>query len=99
MRIDSIQPGGPVEGQVFHPRVDPGAARPSFKETFSGFLGEVNAAQKASGEAQRKVLTGEVADIHQAQNKSEEAKVALNMLMELRNKSLSGFDERMRMKT
>ncbi|MBD3422400.1 MAG: flagellar hook-basal body complex protein FliE [Chitinivibrionales bacterium] len=97
MRIDGIQPGNPLRtGRP--PMPDAASSVPSFKETFSKFLNEVNSSQKASSEAKLKLLTGEITDVHQVMNKSEEAKVGFNMLMELRNKALDGYNEVMRLR-
>jgi len=99
MRIDEVQPGKPVHGQNIPGRSGPaGKATPSFKDTLATFLKDVNHAQKTSGEAKMKLISGETTDVHQVMNKSAEADVAFNMLMELRNKALDGYNEIMRMR-
>ncbi len=76
----------------------PESKKPSFKETFETFLNDVNAAQQVAGDARNELLTGQTSDVHQVMSKSEEAKVAFNLLMELRNKALDGYNEIMRMR-
>ncbi len=70
----------------------------NFKETLSGFLGEVNSLQNKSGEAKQKFMAGEITDVHQVMNASQEAKVSFNLLMEIRNKVMDGYKEIMRMR-
>lgn len=71
---------------------------PSFKETMARFLNDVNAAQKESSEAKSAFLAGEVTDVHRVMAKSEEAKVAFNILMEIRTKVLDAYNEVMRLR-
>jgi flagellar hook-basal body complex protein FliE len=71
---------------------------PSFKDTMSRFLDDVNAAQKEAGDSKKAFFAGEVTDVHQVMTKSEEAKVAFNMLMEIRNKVIDGYNEIMRLR-
>ena len=71
---------------------------PSFKDTMAQFLGDVNSAQKESSDIKKAFLAGEVTDVHRVMATSEEAKVAFNMLMEIRNKVIEGYNEIMRMR-
>lgn len=75
-----------------------GAQGASFKDTLNSFLKDVNDSQSASSELQRKFLSGEVTDVHQVISKSDEANVVFNMLMEIRNKVLDGYNEIMRIR-
>lgn len=98
MRIEGISPERLTEAHRLGKSVIPDTKAPSFKETFNAFLSDVNSAQKASSDAQKALLSGEINDVHQVMNKSEEAKVAFNMLMEIRNKVLDGYNEVMRIR-
>jgi flagellar hook-basal body complex protein FliE len=98
MRIDGIQFGAYPGIPEVQRSVAAGKAVPSFKETLASFVDDVNGMQKSASEAQQKFLTGETTDVHQVMSKSEEAKTGFNMLMELRNKSVDGFQEMMRIK-
>ena len=71
---------------------------PSFKETLSGFLKDVNSMQNQAGDSIQKMLAGEITDVHQVMNAAEEAKVAFNMMMEMRNKVMTAYEEVMRMR-
>ncbi|MBD3316985.1 MAG: flagellar hook-basal body complex protein FliE [Chitinivibrionales bacterium] len=98
MRIDGIGPQRSIDHARIRRNVAPGGKTPSFKDTLATFLGDVNASQKAASEAKNQLIAGKITDVHQVMNKSEEAKVAFNMLMEIRNKALDGYNEIMRMR-
>jgi flagellar hook-basal body complex protein FliE len=98
MRVDGIQIGGtPGNTNTFN-KVTADKQLPSFKETIGTFLNDVNDSQKVASDAQAKLISGEVTDVHQVMIKSEEANTAFNMLMELRNKAMDGYQELMRVK-
>ncbi|MFP4165126.1 MAG: flagellar hook-basal body complex protein FliE [Chitinispirillaceae bacterium] len=98
MRIDGIDPSQFPSEPLRAKGGGKGAQGPSFGDTLNSFLSDVNQMQSASSAAKRKFLTGGVTDVHQVMNRSEEAKVALNMLIEIRNKTLEAYDEIMRLR-
>ncbi len=98
MRIEGIGPLDYSQGPSINKRLTEGIKGKSFKETFNSFLENVNGMQSASSAAQRAFLSGETNDVHQVMSKSEEAKVAFNMLMEIRNKTLEAYNEILRMR-
>ena len=98
MRIDGIQAGSPIGIPGYPGKINHSADVPSFKDTLATFLTEVNASQKVASDAQVRLLAGEITDVHQVAAKSEEAKIGFNMLMELRNKSMDGYQELIRMR-
>jgi flagellar hook-basal body complex protein FliE len=71
---------------------------PSFKDTLAGFLKDVNTMQNQADEKIMKMATGEITDVHQVMNAAEEAKTAFNMMMEMRNKVMTAYEEVMRMR-
>jgi len=71
---------------------------PSFKDTLSGFLNDVNAMHLRSDEKIMKMAAGEITDVHQVMNAAEEAKTAFNMMMEMRNRVMTAYEEVMRMR-
>jgi len=73
-------------------------AGPNFKETLSGFLKDVNSMQAQADVSVQKLAAGEITDVHQVMNAAEEAKVAFNMMMEMRNKVMTAYEEVMRMR-
>jgi flagellar hook-basal body complex protein FliE len=98
-QINSI---GPIQGgrQVERPSTTPtaGTAGPSFKETLNGFLKDVNEMQLKADESVNKLVAGEITDVHQVMNAVEQANVAFNMMMEIRNKVMDAYQEVMRMR-
>lgn len=65
----------------------------SFGQMLKSFVQDVNALQHSSGDMEKKFLTGEVTDVHQVMLAAEEASVAFELLMEIRNKLLESFKE------
>ena len=98
MRIDGIQTNSPVGIPGYAGKINHSTQVPSFKDTLATFLTEVNASQKVASDAQVKLIAGEITDVHQVAAKSEEAKIGFNMLIELRNKSMDGYQEMIRMR-
>ncbi|MBD3317198.1 MAG: flagellar hook-basal body complex protein FliE [Chitinivibrionales bacterium] len=82
----SAQPKGPAKGQ------------PSFKETLGGFLKDVNDMQVKADKSIAKLVSGEITDVHQVMNSAQEAGVAFNMMMEIRNKVMDAYQEVMRLR-
>ncbi|MCK4655830.1 MAG: flagellar hook-basal body complex protein FliE [candidate division Zixibacteria bacterium] len=65
----------------------------SFGQMLKSFVQDVNALQHNSGDIENKFLTGEVTDVHQVMLAAEEASVAFELLMEIRNKLLESYKE------
>jgi len=65
----------------------------SFSEMLKGFVGDVNHMQNKSGHAIQKMIAGEVKDPHQVMLAVGEAKMALNLLIEVRNKTMEAYRE------
>ena len=64
---------------------------PSFAETLRQALGEVSAAQDTASETVQAYLRGEPVELHQVMAAGEEAGIALEMLVELRNKLMEAY--------
>lgn len=69
----------------------------SFENLLKGFVNDVNAKQMASKEAVNGVLAGDDVPLHQAVIAMEEAGVAFQMMVEVRNRLLESYQEIMRM--
>lgn len=98
MRVDGIQIGGSSGNANTFKKVVSDKQLPSFKETIGTFLNDVDDSQKVASDAQAKLISGEITDVHQVMIKSEVANTAFNMLMELRNKAMDGYQELMRVR-
>ncbi|NPB07670.1 MAG: flagellar hook-basal body complex protein FliE [Aquificae bacterium] len=66
-------------------------------ESFKDFVRWVNERQLESDALKEKVLLGEDVPLHEIVIASEKASVALNLLIEVRNKLLEAYNELMRM--
>jgi flagellar hook-basal body complex protein FliE len=82
-RIDS--------GAITVPAGAPGSEGPSFGDTLKSFIGGVSDAQDAAGELKDKFLRGEGVELHQMMAAGEEAGIALEMMVELRNKVTEAY--------
>lgn len=68
-----------------------------FGDILSKFVGEVNDKQIASSQAVTDLLSGKDIPLHQAMIAMQEAGVAFQLMVEVRNKLLDGYKELMRM--
>jgi flagellar hook-basal body complex protein FliE len=70
---------------------------PSFGETLKGLIGDVDKMQKTAEETTKRMLTGEIEDVHQVMVAMEEAQTSFQLMMEIRNKIVDAYKEVMRM--
>ena len=64
---------------------------PSFGETLKRALGEVSNAQDNATDQMQRFLRGEPVELHQVMAAAEESGIALEMLVELRNKFTEAY--------
>lgn len=83
----------PIEQQRGVPIAEKIGETPSFGDTLSEYVQDVNALQKDSSAQVEKLVTGEPVDIHDVMIAAEKAKTSFSMLMELRNKALDMYRE------
>jgi flagellar hook-basal body complex protein FliE len=69
----------------------------SFQETLKSLIQDVDALQKDADETTRKLLSGELENVHQVMLAMEEANTSFQLMMEMRNKILEAYREVMRM--
>ena len=69
---------------------------PSFGQMLQNAIGEVNKAQLHAGELSSSFAAGEPVDVHQVMIAAQEASVALNLAIQVRNKLVDGYQELMR---
>lgn len=71
---------------------------PSFAEIFKSTLGEVNSLQYQAKQAQIALATGvDDVSLHQVMVITEQARLALDFMMAVRNKIMDAYNEVMRM--
>jgi len=78
-------------------RFKPEQGGPSFSEVLGDAIQEVNNLQSQAGEEVQKAMTGEITDIHTAMIAVQKADVSFQMMMQVRNKLVSAYQEIMKM--
>lgn len=68
-----------------------------FDNVLGNLVNEVNAKQVAAGDKVTGLLSGQNVPLHQAMIAMEEASVSFQLMLEVRNKLLEGYQELMRM--
>jgi len=68
-----------------------------FENMLGGFVNDVAQKQAAAGTAVTGLLSGKNVSLHQAMISMEEANVSFQMMVEVRNRLLDGYQELMRM--
>ena len=81
----------------------PGSEKPtkvdssSFGDQLSSLINSVNDLQSQAGEAQNALLAGEPVELHDVMIKAEEAGLAMDLLLQVRNRLVDGYKELIRM--
>ena len=65
----------------------------SFAETLKGYLNEVGALEKTAELQIQGLANGEITNVHQVMLAVEEANVALDLLIQIRNRLLEAYKE------
>jgi flagellar hook-basal body complex protein FliE len=73
------------------------AGGPSFTELFGKIINATNNLQGEAAQAQQLAATGEAADLHQVMISVEEAGIAMDLLLEIRNKLIDAYQTLVRM--
>ena len=68
-----------------------------FSELVKEFSADVNDLQFQAGRAIDMMVTGEAVDVHQVMVAVEQAGIALDLMLEIRNRTLEGYQELIRM--
>jgi flagellar hook-basal body complex protein FliE len=66
---------------------------PTFAETLKGYLKEVGDLEKAAEEQIQGLAAGKITDVHQVMLAVEEANLALDLLIQIRNRLLDAYKE------
>ena len=69
----------------------------AFSEILGNAIDEVNSLQTQAGEQVQKAMTGEITDIHTAMIAVQKADVSFQMMMQVRNKLVSAYQEIMKL--
>ena len=79
------------------PRPAGGTSGPAFAETMSQAIDRVDAAQKESGAQVEAFVAGETENVHEVMIAMNQAELHFQLMTEVRNKLLDGYQELMRM--
>ncbi|PWB67866.1 flagellar hook-basal body complex protein FliE [candidate division GN15 bacterium] len=91
--LDEVKPTAMGTPGIQPPMNQPPAEQASFGEVLSNAINSVNQAQMDSAEAQKALLNGEPIELHDVMIKAEEAGLTLDLMLEIRNKLLNGYNE------
>ena len=69
----------------------------SFGATLAKAVMDVNALQTQAGNAVQSMVRGDAVDLHEVMVAVEKAKTSFELLMEIRNKTISAYQELMRL--
>jgi flagellar hook-basal body complex protein FliE len=94
VRIDGI---GPIRYTPLGKPLLPQTAPEDFQQTLKTAVREVNALQVNAKEQVDRLVAGEEVDLHDVMISAEEAGVAFDLMMEIRNKLLEAYQEIQRM--
>ncbi|MFZ5980709.1 MAG: flagellar hook-basal body complex protein FliE [Candidatus Zixiibacteriota bacterium] len=94
--INRLVPGLIEQGKT-NPTAKPAEGEEKFTDLLSNFVNSVNEAQQNAVQAQNAFLNGEPVELHDVMIKAEEAGLAMDLLLEIRNKLLDAFDTMMKM--
>jgi flagellar hook-basal body complex protein FliE len=72
-------------------------AKSGFADIIKSTIQQVSQAQNTGAQAIEKLNTGNAESLHEVMLAVEEADISLKMLVQMRNKALSAYDEVMRM--
>ena len=73
------------------------SSKADFSKMFGDYLDDVNSLQKESDYMDEQLASGEVDNIHDVMIKAEEARIALEMTVQIRNKVVEAYQELIRM--
>ncbi|OVE76300.1 flagellar hook-basal body complex protein FliE [bacterium E08(2017)] len=71
----------------------------SFKDLLKGLVDQVDSLQKDADQAIEGLVTGETTNIHDVTIKTQEAGIAFDLMMEIRNKLLDAYNKIIKMQS
>ncbi|MCK4573324.1 MAG: flagellar hook-basal body complex protein FliE [candidate division Zixibacteria bacterium] len=82
------------QGEVAGPDAKSGV---SFGDVLSNMINSVNETQLDAAQSQQALMAGEPVELHDVMIKAQEAGISMDLLLEVRNKLMSAYNEIMRM--
>lgn len=78
-------------------KTDPEPKRPSFQDYLTDSIKDLNTVQKDADKAVTDLSNGATENIHETMLKTTQAELSFNLMVQIRNKALSAYQEVMRM--
>jgi len=97
MSVDAIRSLGSIDPRKIYQSVDESTQRSSFADTLRNAVDEVNELGAHRDRMVEGMISGEVTEVHDVMMASEEASLAFELMLEVRNKLLDAYKEVMRM--
>jgi len=97
MAIGAVGAGGLDPARLYGTAGQEAAPRASFGETLRQALQDVNALQQQRDQTVREMVAGTVTDAHDVMVATEEAQLAFELMLEVRNRLLESYQEIMRL--
>lgn len=97
MKIQGNNPFIPLDWQKPAEAAKPEKQAKDFAATLKDALGEVNKLQVQADEAAKQLAMGQAEDIHQVMIAVEQAKMAMQLTVQVRNKVVEAYQEVSRM--
>lgn len=94
--INRLIPGLQQKTQINLP-VEQTGQKPNFTEVFGNLINSVSSLQMEAAKAQELLATGDAADLHQVMIAVEESGIAMDLLLEIRNRLVDAYQTMMRM--
>jgi len=90
--INRLVPG--LQSQLIEKNAEPTETENGrFTEVLTNMVNSVNSLQQEAGRAQEMLATGEAADLHQVMIAMEKAGIAMDLLLEVRNRLVEGYQD------
>jgi len=77
--------------------LDQSVNKSEFTDLFNNLINSVNDLQLDAGKVQELLATGDAADLHQVMIAAEEAGIAMDLMLEIRNKLVDAYKTLMQM--
>lgn len=97
MSVEGIRALGSVDPRRIYQSLDQTPEKQSFANTLRTAVGEVAELQTQRDEMVKGMIAGEVTEVHDVMVAAEEAQLAFELLLEVRNRLLESYQEVMRM--
>ena len=97
MAINSIRSLGSIDPRSAYAGQSKPVTKGSFGDQLQSAIGQVNDLQTQRDTLVQDMVRGEKVEVHEIMTAAEEAQLAFDLMLEVRNKLLEGYQEIMRM--